>query len=151
VALGLAGAMLTAFLGLAGDKTPRGFKHLLGESAVIQSQIAQAQAKLRAARAFLMMTLEEIWSAVGRRGTLELDQRVQIRLAATYAIQQAKEVVDPAYQAAGSTAVFMTSAFERRFRDMHAITQQMQGRQSHFETVGRFMLGLDLDPDSSFL
>jgi indole-3-acetate monooxygenase len=151
VALGLARAMLASFLGLAGEKTPRGFTHLLRESAVIQWQVAQAQAKLSAARAFLMETLQEIWSAVGRRGTLELDQRVQIRLAATYAIHQAREVVDAVYHAAGSTAVFMTSAFERRFRDMHAITQQMQGRQSHFETVGRFMLGLELDLDSSFL
>ena len=72
-----------------------------------------------------------------------------IRLASTYAIHQASDVVDTAYHAAGGTAIFATNAFERRFRDMHAVTQQLQGRQSHFETVGRFALGLD--PDSAFL
>ena len=74
---------------------------------------------------------------------------MRIRLAATHAIQQAKEVVDWAYHAAGATAIFESSAFERRFRDMHAITQQLQGRVAHYETVGRFLLGLETD--TSFL
>ncbi len=72
-----------------------------------------------------------------------------IRLAPTYAIHQAKEVVDAAYHAAGSTAIFTSRAFERRFRDLHAVTQQLQGRLAHFETVGQFLLGLE--PDTSFL
>jgi hypothetical protein len=36
-----------------------------------------------------------------------------------------------------------------RFRDMHAVTQQIQGRQAHFETVGQFLLGHQ--PDTTFL
>jgi hypothetical protein len=28
---------------------------------------------------------------------------------------------------------------------MHAVTQQLQGRLSHFETGGRFLFGLELD------
>jgi hypothetical protein len=32
---------------------------------------------------------------------------------------------------------------------MHAVTQQLQGRQAHFENVGRFLLGLE--PDTTFL
>ena len=44
---------------------------------------------------------------------------------------------------------FTSRAFERRFRDLHAVTQQLQGRQAHFETVGQFLLGLE--PDASFL
>jgi len=149
VALGIARSMLAAFVDLARGKTPRGFKQPLRESAVIQSQVAQAEARLGSARTFLLTEIEEIWRAVGRAGTLALEQRVRIRLAATYAIHQAREVVDWAYHAAGATAIFAGSAFERRFRDMHAVTQQLQGRQAHYETVGRFLLGLE--PDTSFL
>ena len=98
---------------------------------------------------FLMGSLEEIWGAVGRSGVLTLEQRMQIRLAATYAIHEAKEVVDTVHHAAGATAIFTASDFDRRFRDMHAVTQQLQGRQAHFETVGQFLLGLD--PDTTFL
>ena len=41
------------------------------------------------------------------------------------------------------------SAFDRGFRDIHAVTQQLQGRQAHFETVGQFLLGHE--PDTTFL
>ena len=86
-----------------------------------------AEARLLSARLFLMASLDEIWREVGRVGSLTLDQRVLMRLAATYAIHQAKEVVDAAYHAAGATAIFTSRAFERRFRDLHAVTQQLQG------------------------
>ncbi len=52
-------------------------------------------------------------------------------------------VVDTAYHAAGATAIFAANPFERRFRDIHTVSQQLQGRQEHFETVGQFLLGLD--------
>jgi alkylation response protein AidB-like acyl-CoA dehydrogenase len=145
VALGIARATLDAFVELARDKTPRGSARALRESAVVQSQLAQAEARIGAARAYLLGSLEEIWREVGRVGSLSLAQRVRIRLAATYAIHQAKEAADVAYHAAGATAVFTSSAFERRFRDLHTVTQQLQGRLAHFETVGRFLLGLEID------
>jgi alkylation response protein AidB-like acyl-CoA dehydrogenase len=147
--MGLARTMLDAFVELARDKTPRGGRRTLRDNHVVQSQVAQAEARLRSARMFLVGSLDEIWRAVGRSGTLTLDQRMTIRLAATYAIHLAKEVADIAYQAAGSSAIFTAGPFERRFRDIHAVTQQLQGRQAHFETVGQFLLGLD--PDTQFL
>lgn len=145
VALGIARRMLDTFVELAQDKTPRGHKGALRENAVIQSQVARSEASLRSARSFLLGTLNELWEEGGRVEHLTLEQRVLIRLAATHAIHQAKAVVDAAYHAAGSTAIFTSGDFERRFRDMHAVTQQIQGRQAHFETVGRFMLGLEAD------
>ena len=74
---------------------------------------------------------------------------MRIRLATTSATHQAVEVVDTLYHAAGSSAIFEDRPFERRFRDVHAVAQQVQGRQAHFETVGQFLLGLE--PDQSFL
>jgi alkylation response protein AidB-like acyl-CoA dehydrogenase len=149
VALGIARSIFDALVALARDKVPRGFKGALRENGVLQSQVAQSEARLGAARLFLMTALEEIWEAAQRSGRVTLDQRIRLRLGASHAIQQATEVVNFAYHAAGGNAVFVGSAFERRFRDMHAVTQQMQGRQDHFETVGQFLLGLE--PDSSHL
>lgn len=149
VALGIARSTLDAFVELAREKTPRGMSQALRDSAVIQSQVAQAEAQLGSARVFLLASLDEIWRAIGRSGAIPLDQRMRIRLAATYAIHQAKHVVDTAHHAAGATALFTRGAFDRRFRDMHAVTQQLQGRQAHFETVGQFLLGLE--PDTAFL
>jgi alkylation response protein AidB-like acyl-CoA dehydrogenase len=149
VPMGVARTMLDDFLTLARDKTPRGCSRTLRESAVTQSRVAQAETRLGAARAYLLTALESIWREVGRAGALGLDQRVTIRLAASHAIQQAREVADFAYHAAGGTAVFARNTFERRFRDVHTISQQLQGRDDHFETVGKFLVGLE--PDSTFL
>ena len=149
VALGIARASLDAFIELARDKTPRGARSVLRENAVIQAQVARAEAQHRSARAWLHATLHDIWTAVSAHGVLTLEQRATIRLATTYAIHQSAEVVDTAYHAAGATAIFDANPFERRFRDIHAVTQQAQGRQAHYETVGQFLLGLD--PDRLFL
>ena len=149
VALGLARSTLDAFIALATEKTPRGFKSTLRENAVIQSQVAQAEARLASARIFLTHSLAEIWRDVVRENRLSVAQRMRIRLAATYAIGEATSVVDTAYHAAGATAIFASNPFERRFRDVHTVAQQLQGRASHFETVGQFLLGLE--PDVQFL
>lgn len=149
VALGIARSMLDALVALAQEKTPRGSTHALRESAVVQSQTARAEARLGSARAYLLSSLEDIWREVGRAASLALDHRVRIRLAATYAIHQAMAVADWAYHTAGATAIFQGGAFERRFRDIHAVSQQVQGRHAHYETVGRFLFGLD--PNSPYL
>jgi len=150
VAMGIARSSLDAFIELARDKEPRGSRRQVRDSAVVQLQVAQAEGQLRSARVFLLDTLEHIWAEVRRTGSpLSIEQRVQIRLASTYGIHQAKQVVDTVHHAAGSSAIFTSSAFERRFRDIHTVTQQLQGRQAHLETVGRFLLGLE--PDTTFL
>jgi indole-3-acetate monooxygenase len=145
VALGIARTTLDAFRALATDKTPRGERRPLRETAAVQSQVARCEVQLSSARLYLLASLDEVWQAVELSGALRLDQRMLIRAASTFAIHQAREVVDAAYQAAGATAIFESSAFERRFRDIHAVTQQIQGRLAHFETVGQFLLGLDAD------
>ena len=115
----------------------------LRENHLIQSQTAQAEARLAAARAFLLRALEEITAEVASAGHITLDQRMVIRLASTFAIHQSLRVVDTAYHAAGSTAIFEQNPFERRFRDIHTVSQQLQGRSEHFETVGQYLLGLE--------
>jgi hypothetical protein len=86
---------------------------------------------------------------VQRTNALSVPERMAIRLAATHTIQQAVAVADTVYHAAGATAIFQSNPFERRFRDIHTVAQQLQGRRSHFETVGKFLL--ELDYDAAFL
>jgi alkylation response protein AidB-like acyl-CoA dehydrogenase len=63
-----------------------------------------------------------------------------MRIAATWTIHQSTKVVDTAYHMAGATAVFAANPFERRFRDMHTIAQQIQARDTHYEDAGRAIL-----------
>ncbi len=141
VALGIARAMLDAFCALAQKKTPTGQTAILRDNAVIQSQVGIAQSSLAAARAFLFGALTETWQGA-QSGPLSIDQRVQLRMACINASQQARQVAETVYLAAGATAVFESNAFERRFRDMHAVSQQAQSQLSIYEAVGRHFLGL---------
>ena len=68
--------------------------------------------------------------------------RMRVRMAGTFATYQAREVVDMAYHEVGTTAIFDANPFERRFRDVNSVSQQVQARFTHFETVGAHMLGL---------
>jgi alkylation response protein AidB-like acyl-CoA dehydrogenase len=143
VAMGIARSTIDAFVALARDKTPRGAARTLRDNNVIQSQVAQSEARLGSARAFLLGSLDEIWNEIGETRGLTSAHHAMIRLAATWAIHQAKEVVDTLYHAAGATAIFEEQPFERRFRDIHSVVQQYQGRQAHFESVGQVLLGLE--------
>jgi indole-3-acetate monooxygenase len=139
VSLGVARATLDAAIDLARQKHSVGIAAMKDNSAV-QGLIGRTEAKLRAARAYHFSTANEAWQEILDTGKLSEKGRAAIRLSATYTIHQASEIVDTAYHMAGATAVFKSNPFERRFRDMHAIKQQIQARDNHYEDVGRSML-----------
>jgi alkylation response protein AidB-like acyl-CoA dehydrogenase len=143
VALGLADASLAAIVAFASGKVPRGAERSIRESTTVQSSVAQAHARLGAARTYLWQTLADVWAAVCASGELHVDQQVAARLAAIHATHESAAVVDTAYTLAGSNAIFHDLPFERRFRDVHAVTQQAQGRRAHFENAGAYLLGLE--------
>jgi alkylation response protein AidB-like acyl-CoA dehydrogenase len=116
---------------------------LLRESPLIQSRTAKAMTRLRSARSFLTEMLQEIWEAATTKGTFSLEQRARLRLAITGALDQSRRVVDFAYHAAGTNAIFTGSPFERRFRDMHTVTAQGQANMSNFESAGQALFGLE--------
>jgi len=89
-----------------------------------------------------LATTPDLPAVRAARGPLSLDQRMGIRMAGTFAIHQAREVADFCWREAGATAIFPANGFERRWRDMVTVTQQVQGRMIHFETVGQHLLGL---------
>jgi indole-3-acetate monooxygenase len=142
VALGIARGVLDAFVELARDKIPRGARRTLRDNNIVQAQVAQSEARTSAARAFLLRSLDELWDEAAGTGELTLEHNTTIRLASTWAIHQARDAVDTLYHAAGANAIFEENPFERRFRDIHTVVQQYQGRQAHFETVGQVLLGL---------
>jgi alkylation response protein AidB-like acyl-CoA dehydrogenase len=143
VALGIGRATLDAFVALAREKTPALTTSALRDSGVVQSAIGIADAKLNAARTWLISVLHDAQEATRLAGEVPTEHRIKIRQASTYAIHQAKEVVDVAYHEAGATAIFDANPFERRFRDVNTVTQQVQGRRSHFETIGQHLLGAE--------
>ncbi len=144
-AQGLATGMLEAFKELALDKTPRLAHSKMKDNPVIQSDLAQCEARIRAARSYLTTEIEEIWEEILNTEKLTIANRMRIRLAATHGIHEAKAVAENIYDLAGVSAIRNESPFQRRYRDIRSVTQQLQGRRSHFQTVGAYLLGHDAD------
>ncbi len=148
VAFGIARAMLDAFFTLARDKTPRGHVRL-SDSPVVQAELARREANLGAARAYLTEILKDIWDRADDVEPIGTEDRARVRLGCAHGIHTAIEIADHIYKAAGVSAIFLGTPFERRFRDMHTLSQQIQARDAHFEAVGRIMF--HGDPDGTFL
>jgi len=145
VSLGVARATLDAAIDLARGKASVGLK-AVRENNAVQGAIGRIEGNLRAARAYLYATANEAWRDLTQTGNLSEAHRIALRLASTWTIHQAASVVDSAYHMAGATAVFRANKFERRFRDMHAIAQQVQARNNHYEDVGKAILGNSSEP-----
>ncbi|WBL79502.1 acyl-CoA dehydrogenase family protein [Bradyrhizobium xenonodulans] len=140
VSLGVARATLDAAIALARAKHQSLAASAMRDNQSVQGLIGRTEGDWRAARAYLYATANAMWHDLCVTGEFSAAHRSAVRLAATWTIHQSAKVVDTAYHMAGATAVFRKHPFERRFRDMHAITQQIQARDTHYEDVGKGIL-----------
>ena len=89
----------------------------------------------------MIETYRRLYQAVAQGLRFTPEMRIANRGVTCYAIQQAREVMNFVYHAAGATAIFESNPFERRFRDLHTVTQQGQGQFSNFENLGATLMG----------
>jgi alkylation response protein AidB-like acyl-CoA dehydrogenase len=127
VALGIARALLDALTTLAREKTPRG-AGAMRDSPVVQTRLAELEAQWGAARAFQQQTLRDAWARVEGGAELGMDERVRIRLATTWAINQATEVSEQVWRLAGAIAAGAGSLHQ--LRDRGALAAGPRGRHA---------------------
>jgi alkylation response protein AidB-like acyl-CoA dehydrogenase len=142
VALGIARAMLDTTIAVAKEKNPWLARVPLRDNHMVQFQIGEAEARLRSARNNVEITAQRAWQDVVSTGQLTVPRRIDIRMATTFGIHEAKTVADTAWDIAGATAIFRSGPYERRMRDLRTLTQQLQGRKTHFQEAGMHLLGL---------
>ena len=105
-------------------------------------QVAEAEALVRSARAFLFEATAEVTEIAAARGEVLEKERALIRLAATHATRSAAQAVDRMYQAGGGTAIYATSPLQRYFRDIHVATQHVMVAEPTYAAVGKVLLGV---------
>ena len=145
VGLGVARRALDELVELAQGKKPQYSSKTLAQSSFTQIELARAEAELRAARAFLLGELQSAWDTAVAGEEVTVEARTGIRLAATHAATVGAAVADTAFTLAGGTAVYDSSVLGRCLRDAHVVTQHIQTAPKLNETIGKLLLGLDVD------
>jgi 3-hydroxy-9,10-secoandrosta-1,3,5(10)-triene-9,17-dione monooxygenase len=89
----------------------------VAESALIQSLIGEAAARIDAARTLMVTSLQEGQELVGNGGSLNLEQRVRIRRNHGFAARTSAEVVNEIYIKSGAAAADEKNRVQRFWRD----------------------------------
>ena len=123
VPLGIARRALDDFDAIARGKVPVAKTSTINESSLVQLEFGQAEALVEGAHAYLYGKVREVWARVVRGDKPTLEDRRQLRLAASGATRMCKAAVDKLYDAGGGTSLQGHCALQRHFRDIHAATQ----------------------------
>jgi alkylation response protein AidB-like acyl-CoA dehydrogenase len=142
VALGIARAAIDDFTEIARGKVPRFSGSKLRERPLAQRAVADAEARLRGARAFVFEAVDDVWQAVLAGTEPTVEQRALLQIACSDTARACAEAVDRVAEAAGTTANFLDSPLERRARDVRVIRQHVTVAPHHLEDAGRVLLGL---------
>ncbi len=141
-ALGIARGAIDAFIELATHTGSTMSPTLLRDRPFVQTKVAEADAIVNAARAYVMEAVGRAWEAVCA-GLPDPSQEIaQARLAITHGMHEAVRAVDIVFHAAGTNAVYRKHRLERYFRDVHVAVQHAAGLPSHVENAGKVLLGL---------
>lgn len=144
-AVGIAQGALEDILALSAGKVPLLAHSSLATNPLFQNQLGAADAKLRAARGLLYADAAAAWGTAVAGAELTPEHRVRMRATTTWAATTAASVVDMAYHAGGGSSIYASSPLQRRFRDVHAITQHFLVKLDTFTTAGAVLAGAEAD------
>ena len=141
-AMGIARGALDAFVDLAAQKATTMSTTVLRDRPLVQTRVAEAEAILSGARAYVHDAVGALWERA-RQGQTDLDAAiVQARLAITHGMHESARCVDLVFHAAGTNAIYERNPLERYFRDIHVALQHGAGLPAHMEAAGKALLGL---------
>ncbi len=141
-ALGVAKSMLDDVAELAMTKVRMGDDGALANRATFQKGLAHHTAMWKAARLLVLDTFAGVERVVSDGGDLTPTMRADLRVAATYATEASREVVQWAHLAAGTAAIREGSRLERAFRDLYTGTQHVFIGEKTYTDAARIYLGL---------
>jgi indole-3-acetate monooxygenase len=145
VAVGIAQGALDGIRAIAADKTPLFASGALAANPLFQHQFAEADTRLRAARALLYEEASGTWATAAGKQDFTLEQRARARATAAWVTSTAATVVDACYRAGGGSSVYLDNPLQRRLRDIHAVTQHFLVRPDTLTTAGAVIIGQPVD------
>jgi alkylation response protein AidB-like acyl-CoA dehydrogenase len=141
-ALGVARSAIDDVRELAISKTRMGETSSIAHRLTFQRNLAHHEAMWRAAHRLVVDTFTGFEVEVAAGAPVTPQMRCDMRIAATYATEASREIVQWAHLAAGTTAIREGNRLERAFRDMYTGTQHAFISENIYTEAGKLMLGL---------
>ncbi len=138
-AMGVGRRMLDELAYLAQTKTGRAGTSVDSDS--FHQQLAEAEAKFRAARALVFETWRDVEASIDTGQAISVRQDTLMRLSLGHITKTLLEVANFVYLA-GGTAALRKGTLERCMRDVHAGTQHITSSPGMWQNCGRELLGL---------
>lgn len=148
VAIGVARGALDTFSDLAQNKIPLMMSASLANRPIAQYRMGECEAKLRAARAYLMEAMQAVHDELETGlPTPSRECTIMGRLACTYAANASMEVVDVIHNTAGTSGMRLYSPLERKLRDAHGCATHRWVAHPLYQDIGKTFLGIEPDPE----
>ena len=146
VAIGAARRALDELINIA--TTTRGTfrSSKLVERQVVHRQIAEADLKIRAARALMHERYEQLYQKVGAGQLPDGADIADVRAIALHATDVAIDVTTMAYHFAGNTGLHHPHVLGRLLRDLNTAGLHQVMSDTAYENHGKFRLGIPADP-----
>jgi indole-3-acetate monooxygenase len=120
----------------------------LKDKLVAQYRYGEAEATLRAARAFLFEAMGTVEEGLRRGREGPSGKVTQIaRLACTHAANASMHVVDIVHNTAGTSGMRMHSPLERKLRDAHGCATHRWVAHPLYADLGKILLGHEPTPE----
>lgn len=143
VALGNAQACLDDYIAIALHRASTYNRARLGDLQSTQIKIAEASAKIDAARLIMRSHCIEAMAAARRGQIVDMATKTRYRRDGAYSVNLCTEAVSLLFAASGAHGLFTTGALQRQFRDAHAINSHLAFNFDAAGTnYGRLALGL---------
>jgi alkylation response protein AidB-like acyl-CoA dehydrogenase len=143
VPLGIGRRALDELLALAPTKTRASSTMPMGEEADMQLAIARADAALRAARSFVIQTVDDAYATALDGSAPSIEQRARLQVAVQNAMRAGLDAVDLAFAAGGASALRNDNPLQRCFRDLHAAAQHVYFSPGAWKRYAKVLLGTE--------
>jgi len=143
VALGNAQACLDDYVGIARHRASTYNRAKIGDLQSTQIKIAEASAKIDAARLIMRSTCIGAMADARRGDVPDMAVKTRLRRDGAYSVNLCTEAVSLLFAASGARGLTTTGALQRQFRDAHAINSHLAFNFDAAGTnYGRVALGL---------
>ena len=143
VAVGNAQACLDDYVEVARHRASTYNRAKLGDFQTTQIKIAEASAKIDAARLIMRSTCIDAMADARRGYVPDIAAKTRLRRDGAFAVNLCTEAVSLLFSASGARGLFTSAALQRQFRDAHAINSHLAFNFDAAGTnYGRVALGL---------